>query len=181
MAGNTRPLVKRAMRWITGIRFDRLVRSFVSCLLESALALQTLPVTTVNAANPDNRVNRLRASRTSARPAAPDETIVVYGPRRFDRTGMLTKAADQFTLPSDALAPFNITVQNGDPGGSGRVLIGTVRLNGSVVFSSTELNIQVPSLTRAVTLPSQNTLEVTFFSRHASFLIITITATKHAG
>src|SRR5438270_11880946 len=78
---------------------------------------------------------------TSNPPAMPDETIIVYGPHRFDRTGMLTKASDQFTLPSDAFAPFNISVQNGDVGGSGRVLIGTVRLNGFVILTSTNLNL----------------------------------------
>jgi RHS repeat-associated protein len=156
------------------------LRSLVSCVLVSVLVLQSLPVP-VNAANPNNRVSKIHLLRTSTRPTPPDETIVVYGPRRFDRTGILTKATDQFTLASDALAPFNIKVQNGDPSGSGRVLIGTVRLNGSVVFSSTELNLQTPALTQPVTLLSQNTIEVTFFSRRASSLTITVTATKHTN
>jgi len=161
------------------------LRSLVSCLLVSVLLLQSLSVTSANTNGtiaPVKTVAPPNSSRSNSAPSLPpDETIVVYGPHRFDRTGLLTKAADQFTLPADTFAPFAIQVQNGDASGAGRVLIGTVRLNGSVVFSSTELNLQVPSLTRPVTLAAQNTLEVTFFSKRASFLTITLTGTKRTN
>src|SRR5438132_1120710 len=155
------------------------LRPVVCCLLAWVVLLQSVPAI----ANPSRANIPIKPSPTLnlAPSVTPDETIIVYGLHRFDRTGMLTKATDQFTLSSDAFAPFNIMVQNGDAGGSGRVLIGTVRLNGSVVFSSNELNLQVPSLTQQVTLASQNTIDVTFFSRRAAFLTITVTATKRTN
>lgn len=73
--------------------------------------------------------NKTLATHLPIEPGRQNQTIVIYGPRRFDRTGILTKATEQFNVPADALPPYNILVQNGETDGSGRVLIGTVRLN----------------------------------------------------
>lgn len=177
----SRRLIDRVSKWkrrtLSLHRF--VLRSSVAFLLAALLTFQSVPLAKVARATSNNRVTETHTRRSSEKPIAPDETIVVYGPRRFDRTGMLTKATDEFTLPAGALAPFNVMIQNGDASGSGRVLMGTVRLNGSVLLSSNELNLQVPSLTVPVTPLSQNTIEVVFFSRHPSFLTITVTATKH--
>src|SRR2546426_3002542 len=178
MLNKTRRLLDQAMRRPT----NRSVASaLVCCVLTSVLVLQSISATSSNASNRDTKPAHAGTTVNSKPLAPPDETIIVYGPHRFDRTGVLSKASDQFNLPADAFAPFTMMVQNGDPGGSGRVLIGTVRLKGSVVFSSTELNLEVPSLTQQVSLASQNTLEVTFFSRRSSFLTITVTATRRTN
>ncbi|HEY9500984.1 MAG TPA: IPT/TIG domain-containing protein, partial [Pyrinomonadaceae bacterium] len=147
--------------------------------MSSLLLLQSVAIGSVR-----NEYPELRKSTASAKPThptPPDETVTIYGPHKFDRTGLLTRATDQFALPADAFAPFNILVQNGDLSGSGRVLMGTVRLNGTVIFGSTELNLQVPSISQPVNLTAQNTLEVVFFSRRSSSLTVTFTATHHTS
>ena len=106
------------------------------------------------------------------------DTIVVYGPRQFDRTGPLTKFAEQFALPSDAVAPFNIQIVNGSSDGMSRVLSGTVRLNGTVLVDSNQINLAVPSTTKTIQLASVNTIEGNFFGRPGSRIIITITANR---
>jgi RHS repeat-associated protein len=110
--------------------------------------------------------------------AQTSETITVFGPRRFDRVGLLTTITEQFSLPADAIAPFTVQVRNGAPDGAGRALFGTIRLNGSVLFSPGELNQQASTLTQTDTLSASNSLEVQFLSRRSSFLTITITATR---
>src|ERR1041384_7483011 len=91
-------------------------------------------------------------SKAIEQPVSQAETIVVYGPRRFDRTGQLSKFSEQFTLPANAVAPFNIQIVNGSLDGTNRVLSGTVRLNGVVLADSNQLNIAVPSTIRSIQL-----------------------------
>ncbi|HKG60731.1 MAG TPA: RHS repeat-associated core domain-containing protein [Pyrinomonadaceae bacterium] len=106
------------------------------------------------------------------------ETIVVFGPRQFDRTGPLTKFSEQFALPADAVAPFNIQILNGGLDGSSRVLSATVRLNSLVVADTSQLNLGVASVTKPAQLDTSNTIDGNFFGRPGSHLIITITATR---
>lgn len=106
------------------------------------------------------------------------QTMVVYGPRRIDRTGPLSKFSEQFTLPSDAVAPFNITIVNGALDGTNRVLSGTVRLNGVTLVDSNQINIAVASTTRPLQLAANNTIDGFFFGRPGSHVTITITAMR---
>ncbi|HET6974814.1 MAG TPA: RHS repeat-associated core domain-containing protein [Pyrinomonadaceae bacterium] len=110
--------------------------------------------------------------------AQSNDTIVVYGPRQIDRTGPLTKFSEQFTMPADAVAPFNIQIVNGALDGTSRALTATVRLNGAVVADSSQLNLGVPSVTRPVQLAANNTIDGNFFGRPGAFITITITATR---
>src|SRR5262245_53590942 len=157
-----------------------ILRSVVSGLLASFLVLQSLFATAARTANGEPTRDKSLAKEASEWVVQPDQTIVVYGPHRFDRTGLLTKSSDQFTLPADVFAPFTMEIQNGDAGGAGRVLIGSIRLNGSVIFSSMDLNLQAPNLTQQVTLASHNAIEVSYFSRRSAFLSITVTGTKRS-
>jgi RHS repeat-associated protein len=106
------------------------------------------------------------------------ETSVVFGPRRFERTGPLSKFSEQFILPGDAVAPFHIQIVNGAPDGTSRVLTAMVRLNGLVLVDSSQMNLAVPSITIPAQLAITNTLDVHFFGKPGSQLTITITATR---
>lgn len=155
--------MKRITRQLT-VRKQQLVAS----LLVIALYLQCISFMPIYAkANPE--VSNIPQG---------SETIVVYGPRRFDRTGPLTKFSEQFTLPSNAVAPFNIQIVNGALDGTNRALSGTVRLNGVTLVDSNQINIAIPSTTRSLQLAGSNTIDGSFFGRPGSHIIITITATR---
>jgi len=154
---------------------------FVAALLMFALYLQSVVFVPILAkARPGvskgPRVEQPVKSYTSTPQSS--ETIIVFGPRRFDRTGPTSRFSEQFTLPADATAPFNIQIQNGDLNGQGRVLQANVLLNGLTVVGASELNVGVPSLTKPVQLLAGNTLEISFFGRFNSNLSIVITATR---
>jgi RHS repeat-associated protein len=153
---------------------------FIALLLMLALYLQCLAITPIYAApkaNPSKRPTTGRASKPLT--VVPQGNgIVVFGPRRIDRTGPLTRFSDQFTLPGDAVAPFNIQVANGDLNGQGRVLTGEVQLNGQTIVRATELNVGTASLTKPVQLLPGNTLSGSFFGRFGAHLSITFTATR---
>ena len=109
------------------------------------------------------------------------ETFNVYGPRRFDRrTGQPVNVVENFSIPSDASAPFTILIQNGAADGSGRVSSATIRLNGADVFIPNNFNQTVGSLTKSVSLVATNTLEVRLASAPGSYLTVTFTATRQA-
>lgn len=148
-------------------------RPAAALLLAAAILMQSAIPPSALAANPGPRSNA--ATEPTAQSA---ETVNIFGPKRYDSAGFLTKAAEQITLPADAFAPFTVEVQNGAADGTGRALVGTVRLNGTVVFSSNELNLQAPSQTQTVTLSASNTLEISFLSRRAAFLVVTVKATR---
>jgi RHS repeat-associated protein len=153
---------------------------FVALLLVVALYLQCLAITPIYAAPKKDPSKKPTTARTSKPVVAVPQgsEIVVFGPRLLNRTGPLTRFSDQFTLPGDAVAPFNIQVANGDLNGQGRVLTGEVQLNGQTIVSATELNVGTPSLTKSVKLLASNALSGSFFGRFGSHLSITFTATR---
>lgn len=111
-------------------------------------------------------------------PVQTGQTVVVFGPRQVDRSGPVSRLSTLFTLPVDVTAPFNIQITNGDSNGEARVLTATVTLNGAVVVTPTELNAGVSSMTKPVQLLASNTVDVSFFGRFNSHLIISFTATR---
>lgn len=118
----------------------------------------------------------------SSTPGQATETFNVYGPQRFTRlTGQAVNIVQTFSLPADAVAPFNIVIQNGAPEGSNRVSSATVKLNGADLYTSSDFNQNVSSLTKPVTLATANTLEVKITSAPGSYLTITFTATRPAN
>jgi RHS repeat-associated protein len=86
-----------------------------------------------------------------------------------------------FSLPSEAFAPFTILVENGAPEGSNRVSSATIKLNGENLFTPSDFNQNVASLTKAPTLTPTNTLEVKLTSAAGSYLTITVTATRNGN
>src|SRR5712692_8683674 len=110
------------------------------------------------------------------------ESFTVYGPHRFDRhTGSPVNVVENFSIPSDAIAPFSIAIQNGGADGAGRVSSATIRLNGSDVFTPQDFNQTVGSLTKTITLAASNTLEVKLASAPGSYLTVTFTATRQSS
>jgi RHS repeat-associated protein len=107
------------------------------------------------------------------------DTLTIYGPRHFERlAGSPTTVNDQFSLPPDAVAPFNVIVQNGAPDGSGRVSSATIKLNGADLFTQRDFNQSVPSLIKTVPLHATNNIEVRLTSAVGSFLTITFTTSR---
>jgi len=121
-----------------------------------------------------------RITKPEPLPVQSGDTVIVFGPRRIDRTGPVSRLSAQFTLPVDVTAPFNIQITNGESNGDGRVLTANITLNGAPVVSPTELNGQVASLSKPVQLLASNTLEVSFFGRFNSHLIVSFTAMRAA-
>src|SRR5262245_46517838 len=132
-------------------------------------------------------------ARASAKPKAPvlpasssstqaTETFNVYGPQRFTRlTGQPVNVVQNFSLPAEAIAPFNIVVENGAPEGSNRVSSATIKLNGTELYTPSDFNQNVSSLKKSVTLTATNILEVKLTSAAGSYLTITLTATHNAN
>src|ERR1051326_3854988 len=104
------------------------------------------------------------------------------GPQRFTRlTGQAVNVVQTFSLPAEATAPFNIVVQNGAPEGSNRVSSATIKLNGADLYTPSDFNQNVSSLTKAISLTATNTLEVKLTSSAVSYLTITLTGTRPAN
>jgi RHS repeat-associated protein len=156
-------------------------KRFVALLLVLSLYLQSIAFVPFQAKGKTAPTGRPLAARI-ATPVIPAtqtaETVTVFGPRRFTRTGLVARFTEQFSLPAGVAAPFNVQIVNGDPDGQGRVLTANVRLNGAVMVTPGELNVGVPSLTKPAQLAGNNTLEVSFFGRFASYLTITVTGTR---
>ncbi len=156
-------------------------RALVASTLLAAMIFQGLLAPAINAATPEARTSVPQPARMAILPLSTESAIVIYGPHRFDSTGLLTKATDQFSLPANVFGPYTLSLQNGAADGSGRALIGTVKLNGSVIFSSSDLNLQTPLLSQNVTVTANNTLEVSFLSRRAASISISVSGLSTAA
>src|SRR6185369_10825718 len=156
-------------------------KHLVATLLMFALYVQLIAFAPLQARVKSTKTSEpAREASSASHPLATQtgDTIVVFGPRSFDRTGALTKFSEQFTLPSIAVAPFNVQIVNGAIDGTSRVMTGTVRLNGVVLADSSQINIAVPEINKPAQLGINNTIDGSFFGRPGSHLIITITATR---
>src|SRR5215208_3281922 len=105
--------------------------------------------------------DRRTSGPSQAAPVAPasqpltqgTEIFTVYGPQRFTQNSSEpVTLVEKFSLPADAVAPFNILVENGSPGGSNRVSKATITLNGTILYKANDFNQSVASLTKPVTL-----------------------------
>src|SRR5213594_3039003 len=141
---------------------------FYLCLLSICVYLCASVVALapfVSGANSSGRAIKSRAKSTarsrSRSLAQSSDTLTVYGPRRFDRlTGSPVTVSDQFTLPSDAVPPFTILVQNGNSDGSSRVSSATIALNGTDIFTQRDFNQSTATLVKQVSLVASNTIAV---------------------
>jgi RHS repeat-associated protein len=153
------------------------IRSSITLLLALSL-LWSLLIPFHAQANIVDRKPRGVTTRTVPQ----SETFTVYGPHHFDRhTGQPVNVVENFSVPSDAAAPFSIQIQNGDSNGSNRVSSATIRLNGADVFTPANFNQTVGSLSKAVSLLSTNALEVKLTSAPGSYLTVSFTATRQAA
>lgn len=108
-------------------------------------------------------------------PARTSSGVTTFGPRRFDRTvGPPNQYLEQFSLPAGVTSPYTLHLQNGEPNGSNRLSSATVKLNGKEILLQSDLNQNVASLDRTVSLNSTNRLEVRLTSDPGSYLIINI-------
>ena len=156
-------------------------RAAIAGLLILALTWSLVLPFSTQAAPPAAKPNPLAITEPSSSTQA-TETFNVYGPQRFTRlTGQPTNVVQNFSLPADANAPFSIRVENGAAEGSNRVSSATIKLNGADLYTPSDFNQNVSSLTEAVTLTATNTIDVKLTSAAGSYLTITITATRNAN
>jgi hypothetical protein len=116
------------------------------------------------------------------------ESVHVY---RFDgQKFTLTKTVNFFdTFYRDTAAPvletsefevhnpgggFVLTIVNGDRNGANRVSSGTIKLNGVVVLTPNDLNQQVRTVVRQVTVLAQNVLEAELAGKPSGQVLITV-------
>lgn len=124
---------------------------------------------------------KARARPRSKSLAQSPDTLTLYGPRRFDRvSGPPITVSDQFSLPSDAVPPFTVVVQNGESDGSNRVSSAIITLNGTDVFTQRDFNQNTATLTKQVSLMASNAIAVRLSSATGSFITITITSARSA-
>jgi RHS repeat-associated protein len=166
---------RRTARSLAAVR----LRSYVAYLILSAMICQAILAPVVMAGGANSRPAVAARPRNVAKPAPrPDSTVVIYGPKRFDSNGLLTKVTDHFSLPANVFGPFTLSLVNGAVDSSGKVLMGTVRLNGSLLFSSMDLNLQTPLLSTSVTLATNNTIDVSFLTRRPAFITVSVTGSS---
>ena len=104
-------------------------------------------------------------------------TMTVFGPRQFDRTaGAPNQYVEQFSLPAGTNAPHTLHVQNGALEGTDRVSSATIKINGVAILAETDLNVNVASVDRPLTLGAENQVDVKLDSDPGSYLIINITS-----
>jgi hypothetical protein len=98
----------------------------------------------------------------------------VFPAERFTRTtGSATVYNRTFNVPSWVVSPYRVTIQNGEANGSNRISSAEVFLNNVRIVQQNELNQNVPSLTKTVTLMAgQNTLRVSLTSKPGSYLTL---------
>lgn len=172
----------KAMRSFRSVSHSSLVLALV---IAYSILFQSLIITPVRAAK---RLETAEKSTTVKREetssiAGPfgeqrKERVVVFGPKKFERTAFQTRYVERFKIPENVVAPFTIKIQNGDTDGSGRVFDGSIFVNGLTVAGSGSLNLQTPEITTNVNIFSTNVLEITFLGRAKSSLTITIEAIR---
>jgi len=103
------------------------------------------------------------------------DTILVYGPAVFDTpTGSPQHHVERFALEVAPGAVYTLRVENGEPGGGGRVSSATILLNGSEIVGSEELDATVERVERTIRPSANTTLEVTVTGSAGSFVRVTI-------
>ncbi len=107
------------------------------------------------------------------------DTIVFYGPRRFERaTGSPVTVTEQFTIPFGVVAPYTVVVENGAPDGTHRVSSAAIYLNGVELFTQNTIKDSAPTLSQTVSLQTLNQLQVRLTSAAGSFLTVSVTGTR---
>lgn len=108
----------------------------------------------------------------------PGDSNVVYGPRNFTTpTGSQTVNVERFVVTLDSGAKYSLKVVNGDAGSVKRATSGSVKLNGTVVVSSTDLASGPQTTIRDVVPRSVDTIIVTIGGTAGAHVVATLLAT----
>src|SRR6266545_3294656 len=111
--------------------------------------------------------------------SVPDPTFGVFGPERFTRAKV--NPTRSFALPAGAGGPFWLVLVNGAGVPAQRADDVYIWLNGVQVVGKPDVSLGVASLTRQVTLLSQNNLEVRVICKSTDdFITLKFTATDVA-
>jgi hypothetical protein len=125
---------------------------------------------------------RAPAAPVAAPPATLGDTIVVYGPRRFETpTGSAANHIERFAVAVQPGQRYTLRVDNGNPDGSARVSGGSVTLNGSEILSSATLAAGGSGWRRVVQVLVEDTLTVTVQGAAGAALTVALEATADAS
>src|SRR5262249_10027320 len=133
---------------------------------------------------PDGQTRTATASSTSPRCAPPPPPCItpIFGPKRYTRTnGPPDDYTDTIVVPVNVPGPYTLRIENGEPDdgdappdGEHRVSSATILVDDVQVVGPSDLNQQVKSLVRVVTLAATSTLKVHIASAPGSFLTINV-------
>src|SRR6266545_1946374 len=107
--------------------------------------------------------------------SVPDPTFAAFGPESFSCNTVIQSRS--FALPASGAAPFWLSFVNGAGDPARRVDDAHVWLNGVEVIGKADVSLGIASVSRQVTLLSQNTLEVRLDCKSNQVAILEITAT----
>jgi hypothetical protein len=101
--------------------------------------------------------------------------MVLFGPTTYTRTaGAPNQFTDTFTLPAGTTAPYTIHIVNGNADGTKRISSATIKAERQQVAGPGDFGQNVAVIDRAVTLQTNNTLEVRLTSAPGSVLTISV-------
>ncbi|MGH7674521.1 MAG: hypothetical protein ACREMV_04540, partial [Gemmatimonadales bacterium] len=127
-------------------------------------------------------LERGRSTLPSSLAVTSGDTVVVYGPRRFETpTGSAANHIERFAVAVQPGQRYTLWVDNGNPDGTGRVTGGSVRLNGSEILSSATLAGGGPGWRRVVQVLVEDTLKVTVQGAPGAALTVALEATADAS
>ena len=107
-------------------------------------------------------------------PPAPGDTVVVYGPHRFTTpSGASTLGVEAFPLSWSGEPRFLLQASSGNSDGSLKPTTFTVRLNGTVILTATDLG-SAQTATRIVRPREQDTLSVQLSGLAGAFVDVSI-------
>lgn len=171
--------LKPVVHWLAGCR----LRGGLSGLMAVALVWQAVlaPVAMAAGARGKARARAARPKVETASYSAPalqaGSSIILYGPQRFDyQPGPARNVYAQFTLPIGSPIAGVLRVQNGATNGTNRVTGAVVQLNGAVLTTARNINLNAATLDVPVTLPASNSLAVRLTGAPGSYLNITVLA-----
>ena len=106
--------------------------------------------------------------------ASVTDSVVVYGPRRFDASASGTVNLERLSFPRVAGRRYIVRVENGATDGSGRVSQGSVKLNGWQIVAGTELSAGVARLERPGVFRGSDTTVVSLTGSTGSYVTLSV-------
>lgn len=178
----TKPTLQALEKGIPMRPFIRRLKAAVVWMLMLSLVWNSTVLPVAEGATRDRR-----SSKTSSKPArraassalTQGQTIVVWGPQQVVRQPINTTYNAQFSLPSGAVPPYQMTVSNGALGGTNKVTSACIQLNGvNVLAPACNHSVNPSPQIRTVSLQAANTINVTLVGAVNSFITITISGNQ---